>query len=138
MALKYGVEIVGISEAGSFCNFTDRHVGLRQKLRRLIQTQTAQIGRNAAAGGSLENILNVRRGQTDMIGQRINIQLRIGIIALDIADERVDIVAAVVNAGKCTGDVLHQIQKQPLDCAGRFRTQNLRAEARGVYSIVTA
>ena len=67
-----------------------------------------------------------------MIGQRINIQLRIGIIALDIADERVDIVAAVVNAGKCTGDVLHQIQKQPLDCAGRFRTQNLRAEARGV------
>ena len=67
-----------------------------------------------------------------MIGQRINIQLRIGIIALDIADERVDIVAAVVNAGKCTGDVLHQIQKQPLDCAGRLCTQSLRAEARGV------
>ena len=62
MALKYGVEIVGISETGSFCNFTDRHVGLRQKLRRLIQTQTAQIGRNAAAGGSLENILKAVRG----------------------------------------------------------------------------
>ena len=132
MALEYGVEIVGISEAGSFRNFADRHVGLLKKFRRLIQTQTAQIGRNAAAGGSLENILNVRRGQTDMIGQRINIQLWIGIVALDIADDRVNIVAAVVNAGKCTGDVLHQIQKQPLDCAGRFRTQNLRAEARGV------
>ena len=99
MALKYGVEIVGISEAGSFRNFADRHVGLLKKFRRLIQTQTAQIGRNAAAGGSLENILIVLLGQTDKNGQRINIQLRIGIIALDIADERVDIVAAVVNAG---------------------------------------
>ena len=132
MALEYGVEIVGISEAGSFRNFADRHVGLLKKFRRLIQTQTAQIGRNAAAGGSLENILNVRRGQTDVIGQRINIQLRIGIVALDIADDRVNIVASVVNAGKCTGHVLHQIHKQPLDCTRRLCTQSLRAEARGV------
>ena len=62
MALEYGVEIVGISEAGSFRNFADRHVGLLKKFRRLIQTQTAQIGRNAAAGGSLENILKAVRG----------------------------------------------------------------------------
>lgn len=138
MALEYGVEIVGISEAGSFRNFADRHVGLLKKFRRLIQTQTAQIGRNAAAGGSLENILNVRRGQTDMIGQRINIQLWIGIVALDIADDRVNIVAAVVNAGKCTGDVLHQIQKQPLDCAEDSARRTSVRKREGLYSIVTA